>query len=603
MKQRIQAVLLALLAVAVMNPAAADEWHYSGVDRIVAMSDVHGAYDAMVRTLANAGLVGEDLGWTGASSHLVIVGDLLDRGPESRAAMDILMRLEGEAAAAGGKVHVLVGNHEAMNLIGDLRYVSDEEYRAFAADETAEERARWFEAYAEREDVDADQRADLKLTFDEHFPAGFFAHRRAFDHDGKYGEWLLNKPAIVVINGTAFVHGGVSPLVGEIGLEGVNGMLIGELNQYVRAISALIEAGELLPTDSYRDHEYILDGFMAGLETSRETVAAVEAIRKLGASDLHASDGPLWYRGNVACSRLVEEDRLLASLQRIGADRVVIGHTPTPTRRILQRMDGRIIEVDTGMLNSHYRGKGNALVIEGDRVATVNENSQELVAPGKHPRRVGNRPGASLSAEQLEQLLQTGDIVGSREHDSGAQLVQISDGQETVEALFARRDGRGFFADVAAYRLDRILELNLVPVAVVREVDGKEGSVQFVPDEWLNEKQRGATGRGSSAQCGLDLQWAAMYVFDSLIYNERRSLPTMLYSPDIWQLVLVGHSHAFSTKKGRPRHLASVQLVIGDAWRAAMTGLTAESLEASLGDVLDSRRRRALLARRDKLLE
>ncbi len=77
----------------------------------------------------------------------------------------------------------------------------------------------------------------------------------------------------------------------------------------------------------------------------------------------------------------------------------------------------------------------------------------------------------------------------------------------------------------------------------------------------------------------------------------------MIYSPDIWQLILVGHDRAFSTKKDRPQHLRTVRLVIGAAWQAALASLTDDIVEQALGDVLDRRRRRALLARRDDLID
>jgi Calcineurin-like phosphoesterase len=603
MIKRIFVALIVVSSMTLSPPSLSSEWTFKNVDRVVAISDVHGAYEAMVRTLKNADLIADDLTWCGGTSHLVIVGDLLDRGPNSRDAMDLLMRLEGEARAAGGQVHVVVGNHEVMNLNGDLRYVSVEEYAAFAEEETEQERQQSFDAYVERAGVDEASLAATRAEFDTRFPPGYFAHRRAFASDGVYGNWLLGKPVIVVVNGTAFVHGGLPPLVADVGLEGVNGKLMLDLLGYVRAVEYLTEAGELLRIDNFKNRDQILDGFVPGLNTSAETAAAVEAVAILGESDLHNSDGPTWYRGNVSCSRLIEEDRLMASLEAIGADRVVIGHTPTPGRRILQRMNGRVFEVDTGMLNNYYSGLGNALILEGDTVATINENSKEIVSPEEHPRRVGARPGGAMSAADLERLLLTGDIVATRDGVSGRRFVQISDGTRDVEALFSKREARGFYADVAAYRLDRLLELEMVPVAVVREVDGTDGSLQFLPNQWLDEKQRGASGGGGSAQCPLTEQWPAMYVFDTLIYNEGRSLRRMLYSRDIWQLILVGHNRAFSTSKGKPSHLAIVPLAIGDAWVNALASLTDEMLEEKLGDVLDKRRRRALLARRDQLIE
>ena len=593
-----------LLVLVIPATSNSSQWQFENVDRIVAISDIHGAYDAMVRTLQNAGVLAEDLGWSGGENHLVIVGDILDRGPNSRDAMDLLMRLEGEAAAAGGKVHVLIGNHEAMNLISDLRYVSQQEYAAFAEEETAEERERWFTAYAERPVAAANDAGPeaMRSTFDARYPAGFFAHRRAFAIDGVYGKWLLEKPVIVVINGTAFVHGGVSPMIGKLGLEGVNGRLVRDLLGYVQAWGMLVEAGELLPTDDFKNYERVLAGYMPGLNTSEETIAAVEAVLKLGKSDLYASDGPIWYRGNVSCSRLMQEDRLLETLRAIGAERVVIGHTPTPNRRVLQHINGRVLEVDTGMLNNYYKGHGNALILEGDSVGAIAEDSTEILTPAVHPRRVGARPGGSLSASDLELLLRAGDIVATREGEGGRILVDISDGIRRVEAVFVERKGRNFYPDVAAYRLDRLLELGLVPVAVAREVNGDDGSVQFLPDKWLNEKKRNANGLGATAQCDLARQWAAMYIFDTLIYNEGRNLQSMIYSPDIWQLILVGHERAFSTRKGKPAHLKTAPIVVGDAWRNALVSLTDELVDERLGDVLDERRQRALLARRDQLV-
>ena len=391
-------------------------------------------------------------------------------------------------------------------------------------------------------------------------------------------------------------------MIAELGLMGVNGRLKQELNAYIDALGVLTASGDLSPIDSHRDQQRLIGNFMPGLKTSEEVIRAAETIRRLADSDINASNGPLWYRGNVACSRIVGEDDLAASLQAIGANRVVIGHTPTPGRRIMQRMGGRVIEVDTGMLNSHYNGRGNALIIEGDTLLAVAEDGGEVVTLAEHPRRVGARPDAALSAQELEHLLSTGDILSVNEAEAGRVFVTVSDGTNEVQALFAKRDGRDFYADVAAYRLDRLLELGLVPVAVLRDVRGDKGSLQFLPRDWLDEQQRGETGSGGSAQCGLDDQWAAMYVFDSLIYNEGRSLQRMLYSPDIWQLVLVGHDRAFSTKKGRPRHLAAVPLDIGDAWRAALSKLDEDLLEEIFDGVLDTRRRRALLARRDKLV-
>ncbi len=594
-------IFFALLAACLQAmPAAAGEWRFDDVERVVAISDIHGAYKPMVATLQNAGVLDADLAWSDGQTHLVIVGDILDRGPASRDAMNLLMRVEKEAESSGGKVHVLIGNHEAMNLVGDLRYVSKEEFAAFADGETAEERERWFLAYAARRPDGVVP--DLRAEFERQFPPGFFAHRREFSANGRYGKWLLSKPIVVVINETAFIHGGLSPLIGELGLEGVNETLIGELIDYVEQLEILKDAGILLPTDNFYDHPEVLMEFMPASESDTAVIAAAAMVTKLNESDIHATGGPLWYRGNVGCSQLTEGDRIAASLQAIGAVRVIIGHTPTPTRRILRRLGGRVFEIDTGMFADAYSGSGNALILEGGRVSVINESSTELLLPAPHPRQVGKRPGGFLPAQATEALLARGDVTSWRQDENGRAIVTVSNGSRTIDAVFVKRAGKGFYPAVAAYRLDRLLDLGMVPVTVRRRLKGHDGALQFLPRSFADESRRAATGRGYSATCPLQDQWGAMFVFDALMFNEGRNAENMLYDTATWQLILVDHERAFRIKNGRPHRLENLELAVGSAWKDKLAALTDDVIEERLGDVLSQRRRRALGTRRDELL-
>jgi len=596
----LSAALFLLTVAAIPTSAVADEWQVDDASRIVAIADIHGAFTAMVATLQQAGVIDDELRWSGDSTHLVIVGDILDRGPRSRDAMDLLMRLEQEAPLAGGNVLVLIGNHESMNLIGDLRYVSREEYAAFAEDESDEERERWFLAYAARQQADASYEAQ-RQKFEEQFPQGYFALRRAFRPDAKYGRWLLSKPVIGVLNGTAFVHGGLSPTVSELGLSGVNRDLKREFREYVEGISVLADAGILLPTDSYYDTARLLNAHVPALDESPQVTRAVATVKNLADSELFDADGPLWYRGNVSCGELTEEPRLMAALHAIGADRLVVGHTPTPNRQVLQRFDGKLIEIDTGMLNHYYKGSGNALILDGDELVVLNQHGGDMTIPADHPRNVGTRPGM-MSADELQKLLEEGDIVTQQIDAAGMTVVKVSDGKRTVSALFNKRRGRGVYPGVAAYRLDRLLELQMVPVTVVREVDGLKGSLQFVTGKYVDEVQRSAAGRGGSAPCAIPDQWAAMYVFDALIYNEGRTQQRMLYDTSTWKLLLVRHDRTFAARKGRPRHLQNVALALTDGWQVALAKLDDNVLEETFRGVLDKRRIKALAQRRDELL-
>ena len=598
-------ILISVALLSLAGDAWSREWRFDGVDRVVAIADIHGAYDAMVSTLQNADILGEDLGWVGEKATLVIVGDILDRGPKSRAAMDLLMRLEGEAESAGGRVQVLIGNHEAMILTGDMRYVSDPEYAAFAKDEDPEERAHWFNLYVERQGGNADE---LRPEFDRSFPPGYFAMRRSFRPDGQYGKWILQKDAMAVINRTAFVHGGLSPDIARLGLDGIVEILHKNLVDMVGVLDVLTDAEILLPTDSHYKYESILRNYLPSLTEDTVILNAIDTGIRLSSSHLLGVDGPLWYRSNVRCPGIIEEHRLEAALAAIDADRVVVGHTPTPTRQVLQRFDGRLIEIDTGMLNFYYRGTGNALILEGESVSVTNQAGVETLVPMDHPRRVGRRP-SGLSTQGLQQLLETGEIVSvektSRNISNNMEPrtnVTISDGKHTVKAVFAKRKGKVFYPEVAAYRLDRLIDLDMVPVTVRRRVNGSEGSLQFIPENLTDESTRSSSGLGGSASCPINDQWAAMYVFDALVYNEGRTQQRMLYDRSTWELILSDHDNAFANKKGRPGHLENASLDVHAGWTKALGEISDDVIQENFSDILDKRRLKSLELRRDQLL-
>jgi hypothetical protein len=154
----------------------------------VAVGDVHGAFDQFASILRAAGLIDNRDRWSGGKALLVQTGDVVDRGRDSRKALDLLRRLEGEARRAGGAVHALLGNHELMRLAGDWRYVSEGELEAFRTPTSP---------------------GDLEM-------------RRAFEAKGEYGAWIRARPAVARINRILFLHGGLTETSASLGCDGVN---------------------------------------------------------------------------------------------------------------------------------------------------------------------------------------------------------------------------------------------------------------------------------------------------------------------------------------------------------------------------------------------
>jgi len=110
---------------------------------------VHGALEGFLSVLRLAELVDEHGHWAGGKAHSCRRATCSTAARDAPKVLDLLMRLEGEARKAGGRVHSLLGNHEVMNVLGDLRYVNAEEYEHFRASESIDRRARFLRTLTE----------------------------------------------------------------------------------------------------------------------------------------------------------------------------------------------------------------------------------------------------------------------------------------------------------------------------------------------------------------------------------------------------------------------------------------------------------------------
>ncbi len=624
--------------------APAPAWSFDAVARVVAIGDIHGAYPELLAVLRGAGVLDEEDRWQGGKTHLVSVGDLIDRGAESRKVMDLLIRLQSEALAAGGRVHVVPGNHEIMNMTGDLRYVAPGEYAAFAAEEDPAERQAALQAYLSARSGEAPAEAVLRTQFEAAYPPGYFAHRRAFSLSGRYGKWIDGLPFFVRIGETAFVHGGLSLLMASAGGTQLNGQMRREVYEYLDLTRSLVAEGLLNKADDFGDRflaaerllasaaEPVPDGpppgsapdLMPGPVQPSLTPAQnamLQAYVAMQSALIFHPDGPLWYRGNAWCHPLWESGRLASALDNLAVRRVVVGHTPTTTRRITGRLGERLVMIDTGML-PYYEGRASALEITpaGTRAYYADDNSWTL--PESEVRSLGPRP-AGVTDDDLEVFLAEAPVINSEELGMGVtqprRLTLSKDGL-TLRGVFkgedtdtsggtgTRRDFRlnisdSYRNDIAAYRLDKYLGIDLIPVTVEREFDGETGALQFWVENSISDLERRQQNVPIFPVCDLQEQYDLMRVFDVLIYNEDRNQSNVLFDREKGLVRLIDHSRAFRTHKGRPALYEDSRLRIPPGLAERLRALDRETLHELLGSLLKKKQLRAILKRRDQILE
>ena len=182
-------------------------------------------------------------------------------------------------------------------------------------------------------------------------------------------------------------------------------------------------------------------------------------------------------------------------------------------------------------------------------------------------------------------------------------MVKVGLDDITIDAVFRALPAEtSFVPELAAYKLDRLLGLGMIPVTVRRDVAGVAGTLQFVPKLALTERERVAAGRVADPACALGKQRDAMFVFDALVHNDRRSPSTILFDPGDWQLMLVDHEGAFGVSAELPVNLAGMDLVVSNAWRAALRSLDDNVLRRELAGELSEERLQALARRRDALI-
>ena len=169
---------------------------FTNINKIAALSDIHGQYDLVIELFKNNKIIDDNLNWIFGKGHLVITGDIFDRGDTVNEVLWFIYKLEAQAENNGGRVHYLLGNHEYMIFYNDLRYIH-EKYRK-----------------------------TTRLLNLEHY--------ELYSDNTVIGRWLRSKPTIIKINDILFTHGGISEdfiSYGDFNIQKINKTMIDSIPQ------------------------------------------------------------------------------------------------------------------------------------------------------------------------------------------------------------------------------------------------------------------------------------------------------------------------------------------------------------------------------------
>ncbi len=535
-----------LAAFCFLLPAAQIPCVWTDVERIVAVGDLHGDYDNFIQILKNpkVGLVDDNLHWTGGKTHLVQTGDILDRGDRAKDILDFLMRLEREAEAAGGKVHVLLGNHEEATITGISlsypEYVSVQQFVSFLPEKFREDRENKYisqlsaEELARIQNEGGDEEMDLVLLNywkgvlnkirKREAPQDALAYIDNFND--QYGKWLLQKNSVIKINDIIFVHGGINLQYSNWKLKDLNDVVRMELR-----IFALHPTNPRLGDRPFKPRL------------------------------VYNPQSPLWYRQDDTASQ-AEINEILANL---GAARMVVGHNfigaggESPIIGLedsVARFENKVWMIDTGIGFSDIGGSLYALIIEKGKFDFF-ASPAGAPEPSLEERPTGDGP---QTPDEIEKFLSTSKpiiVVPGPAGRTDPWRIKLESGDIIRWGQFKYVDRPrpeplpdSFKYELAAYKLNKHLDLGLVPPAVERTINDTPGSLQAFIENAFRVSDIKKENFVPADPEAFDKTMADLKVFENLVYDRCDNERDTLIQRESGQIFRVDFSEAFAPENG-----------------------------------------------------
>jgi hypothetical protein len=565
---------------------------WKDVDKIIAVGDIHGDYDNLVKILLKCDLIDDKHKWSGGKTHLVQTGDIMDRGDHARKVFDLLMRLQKEAEEAGGKVHILLGNHEEMNISGIVfrqpGYVSPKQFASFLPDDFRVKKETEFRQQVKNF-------SEIESNFDPAILESYFETKweklmknkalhpmyvNSFNEN--YGKWLLEQSIAIKINDIIFSHGGISEKYAQWPLQKINDVLLNELDVYRLA-------------------------YKRGINP------------RIKPKMLYVHDSPLWNRDFALKDEKSYSHVVDKILKNLGATHIVIAHTPKGSPVIPQnqqeekelrtRFDEKIWMIDTGISDSYW-GVLSYLIYENEEILMHEWMDEEIEE--EEPFEPSKITPKDESREDTEYYLLSADVVGYHPEAvpgrTAAAKVDLDDGEtkrgarhKTVDARRPMRLPDSYQYELAAYALDKLLSFEKIPPMVEREIKSTNGALQINVENCfgLDKQQRENITPPDSQAFANALE--EINVFENLVYPEGKELDDILIQEESWEIFRVDFSEAFNP---------SPDLIPGQEIRRCskalfqnLQKLSDEVIKERLKDYLNDEEMSALLTRKALIIK
>jgi len=533
-------------------------YKFESTSPVYVIGHIHGAYQQVSDTLARLDLIDSEQNWKAGNTHIVSLGDLLGGESVSTKIMDFFIQLQQQAELAGGRFHILLGDQEIEYLLSSLA----------------------------------------------NNPAGL---------SDKYRQWLIGLPFVVQINDQVFAHGGLSKKLAKLEITELNHSLKTSLIDYLARWNAITSDYQSLNGLAFSKH---FDA-VAKLEKTQQLNQFLEMEKQL----LFSNDNPALYRGNAICHPYFETENLSGILNHWSATRLWTGHSSNSGHQLNSRLNKLLMVMDTRLSDT---GEGTeywvAKIENANEPLFFNVYTKEQLPVKPATKRKTYIPYGMTEIE-VEVFLKTAEIIKREDLNVGITKpikMTLKKADRSMTAVFKYVDSnpkkeRGrwkkeiyeddrFFYDIAAYKLDRMLGIGLVPVVVERTIDHKKGILQLWIDGLISKKSQKEQKIAYGGHCNFRDQINMLDTFDYLIRNNDRNQSNILYSKNDWQIWFIDHSRSFGLSDSRPKMMKKHTIKVTKYFKDALQSLTKEKLY-TLKPWLHRKQINAIWDRRRKMLK
>lgn len=563
-------------------------------------SDIQGRHVALKDVLISYNIVDNEFNWLSANNDLVLIGNLIGDKSSAFDTLKMIRNIQQSAEQANAQLKIVLGEKDIDFVLSEFsRYPASPELKPELGPEVESK----VESKVEQEiDPEAGAEAELEKKPNEKAEDKLKNHSELIS-------WLSEQDFITQMNGHLFVNGGISSRTKKKSLVEINQTLKRSFDEYKNRWQAIVEKDSALNDAAFNNRYSVV----RTLPDSAEKQAFLKTQR----SYIFSHFWPMNYTGNSFCHPLFERQNLDEALHGWQVNKVWSARAEYRVPGFQDRFQGMMTFVDQDKASTNSAEILGAKIEEGGAYKLLQGKNEFTDAPKSIASRKYQLP-YDMTPDEIKAFLKAAKVVSKEQTKEGKTKplkIYLEKEDKRIKAIFKyiNASGRGnrkgvprtgdkYDYESAAYKLDGMLGIGLVPITVERVVNNKRGVVQLWIDGLVSAVPLNTGEETYTGMCDAQQQENMINTFDFLIMNTDRNQTNITFTKKDWQIWFIDHTRSFGNDTKAPRFLRGVRIEPTNLFKEKLSKISRAQLnELSLW--LSERQLDAMWQRRNRLVE